>query len=351
MKSYNTIEDFLQDKSFLSWVLHADTSSGCFWEKMASDKEKGIILHQARLILLEFQATGEDWEEQDQLLLPSSIHQNIQQGKPGRGHSTIKSEHSEKNHWRGISMLLFVIFISMMGFLAFDVVKYHTEPALENTENKPHWITKFNPKGQKSKIHLPDGSTVIINADSEIKYRSDFGVNNREIHLTGESFFEVVPDSLLPFRVFSGKVITTALGTSFNIQSYNPDKIKVQLATGKVEVVNELLENQLVFLQPGEEVTSVGNQKITKSKFNPKKAFSWKSGVLFFDNASLSEFELTLERWYGVEISLENRPKQKLKISGEFKDSYLSNVLESVGYAYGFNHIIDQKKVKLVFEH
>lgn len=350
MKPYTSIEDFLQDKSFVSWVLDPNTSTTCFWDEMASDKESGRILHQARVILLELHAAGEDWEEQDQLLLLSKIHQNIQQRKQRLYPPNVELNKTSKNHGRKVSMLLFVVLVATIGFLAFDVVKYHTGPEEEIAENKPHWITKFNPKGQKSKIYLPDGSTVIINADSEIKYRSDFGINNRDIHLVGESFFEVSPDSLLPFRVFSGKIITTALGTSFNIQSYNPDKIKVQLATGKVEVVNELLENQLVFLQPGEEVTAVGSQKIIKGKFNPKKAFSWKSGVLFFDNTSLSEFEQTLERWYGVEISLENEPGQKLKISGEFKDSYLSNVLESIGYAYGFNYTIDQKKVKLVFK-
>jgi ferric-dicitrate binding protein FerR (iron transport regulator) len=211
------------------------------------------------------------------------------------------------------------------------------------------WVTKFNPKGQKSKIHLPDGSTVIMNADSEIKFKTDFGVTNREIFMTGESFFEVAPDSLMPFRVFSEELVTTALGTSFNIDSYDPEHIRVQLATGKVEISGNRIVNEKVLLEPGEELRTMGGQTFRKGKFDPSKAFLWKLGILLFNDASLSAFQVTLERWYGVEIEVVNAPEQSPKISGEFKDTYLSNVLEAVGYAYGFEYKIDQKKVKLVF--
>lgn len=350
MKPHDTIEDFLQDRSFVGWVCDPDSPNSHYWSEMALDKDKGLVLNQARLILQELHAAGEEWEEQDQLLVLSKIHQILQHKKQRISEPTFENRTRKSDHRRSISRVLFVAFVSLIVFLAVDVVRKNGEPKVEIAENAPHWITKYNPRGQKSKIHLPDGSTIIINADSEIKYSSDFGVNNREIHLTGESFFEVAPDSLLPFRVFTGNIVTTALGTSFNIQSYTPDKVNVQLATGKVEVVNELDENQLIFLQPGEQVTSIGSQKFIKGRFNPKKSFLWKSGVLLFDKVSLSEFILTLERWYGVDIDLKHTPGQELKISGEFKDTYLENVLESIGYAYGFNYRIDQKKVKLVFK-
>ncbi|MDN3689449.1 FecR family protein [Cyclobacterium jeungdonense] len=349
MKPHSTIEDFLQDKSFVAWVCGLDPTNSHFWSEMALDKEKGPVLSQARLILQELHAAGEEWEEQEQLLVLAKIHKNLQYRQPQISDPITEISSSKLDYRRNISKVLFFVFASLIVFLAVDVVRNNEGPESAIAENETHWITKYNPQGQKSKIHLPDGSTVIINADSEIKYSSDFGVNNREIYLTGESFFEVAPDSLLPFRVFTGNIVTTALGTSFNIQSYKPDRVNVQLATGKVEVVNELDENQLVFLQPGEQVTANGSQKFVKGSFNPQKAFLWKSGILLFDKVSFSEFALTLERWYGVEIDLVNTPARGLKISGEFKETYLSNVLESIGYAYGFNYKIDQKKVKLVF--
>lgn len=348
MKTYTTIEDFLEDKSFVDWVLGQGSSKdGAFWTEMATDKVAGQLMNQARLILEELNETGEEWEKEDELLVLSKIHQHIEQSKQLVSRPTDKR--IPLGHWKVVQKVFFMLFVLGLTFLAVDVVQKNRLADPEIVENPIYWISKSNPKGQKSKIHLPDGSSVIINAESEIKYRSDFGDTNREIRLVGESFFEVAPDSLLPFKVFSGNITTTALGTSFNINSYNPNQIRVQLATGKVEVVNESQENQLIYLQPGQEVTSLGTEKIIKGRFDPEKAFSWKSGILLFDNLSVEEFVRTLERWYGVEIALENSPQYGLEISGKFKDTYLSDVLESIGYAYGFDYKIDQKKVKLVF--
>lgn len=347
MKTYTTVSEFLQDKSFVKWVLNPDSSPNPYWEKIAN--EKGILISQARLILLELDLPGKDWEVQDQVELLSKIHQCIQTKNLNYPTAYKKANSNSSPYLKKVSYFLFLLFFLFMAFLAFDIVHTDKVEVVNIVEIEHHWITKSNPKGQKSKIHLPDGSTVIINAESEIKFRSDFGETNREVYLTGESFFEVAPDSLLPFQVFSGKLITTALGTSFNVNSYDPEQIQVQLATGKVEVMSDSQAFVPIFLEPGEELRVTGSQNLRKRKFNPKKAFLWKSGILLFDNASLSEFRLTLERWYGVEIELINSPVLKLNISGEFKDTYLSDVLESIGYAYGFDYKIDQKKVKLVF--
>jgi transmembrane sensor len=347
MKTYTTVDDFLQDKSFVKWVLNPYSDPCPYWEKIANEND--ILISQARLILLELDLPGKDWEVEDQMELLSKIHQCIQTKNLHYPTVYKKANSNTSPYWKKVSYFLFLIFFSFMAFLAFDIVKTDKEEVAEIVEVEYHWITKFNPKGQKSKIHLPDGSTVILNAESEIKFRSDFGKTNREVYLTGESFFEVAPDSLLPFQVFSGKLITTALGTSFNVNSYDPEHIQVQLATGKVEVMSDSQAFVPIFLEPGEELSVIGSQNLKKRKFNPKKAFLWKSGILLLDNASLSEFRMTLERWYGVEIELINSPVFRLNISGEFKDTYLSDVLESIGYAYGFDYKIDQKKVKLVF--
>lgn len=125
------------------------------------------------------------------------------------------------------------------------------------------WITKSNPKGQKSKIHLPDGSTVILNAESQIRFKNDFGKADRDI-FKWRIVFEVAQDSLLPFRVFSGELVTTALGTSFNINSYDKNRVNVQLATGQVKVFKEELESESLLLQPGEEVIMEGHGPMRK---------------------------------------------------------------------------------------
>src|SRR5690606_21518010 len=134
------------------------------------------------------------------------------------------------------------------------MIKDANEEDLVVEEMTEEWTTKSNPIGQKSIIQLADGSKVVLNADSELKFLDNFGQGHREIYLKGEAFFEVALDSLRPFTVYSGESVTMALGTSFNINSYDNKKVQIQLATGKVKVIHEDKEKEPVYLDPGEEV-------------------------------------------------------------------------------------------------
>ncbi|EPR69622.1 FecR family protein [Cyclobacterium qasimii] len=206
---------------------------------------------------------------------------------------------------------------SLVLVYAFMTVDYNKPIAQETKSDE--WIIKTNPKGQKSTLMLSDGSNVVLNAESELRFKREFGQSHREIYLTGEAFFEVASDSLLPFRVHSGDLITTALGTSFNINSYKENWVQVQLATGKVRVSNISEKNQAVDLVPGEEVVIGNDSQLIKSKFDLNKAFYWKEGVLGFEKVPFEEVVQSLERWYAVDIQVKKPPSSSVKISGEFK--------------------------------
>src|SRR5690606_301867 len=117
----------------------------------------------------------------------------------------------------------------------------------------------------------------------EIRFKNNFGQGQRDLYLKGESFFEVAPDSAVAFRVFSGELITIAIGTSFNINSYERGKEQVQLATGKVKVFKETKQAQAFYLLPGEEVVMQADSTINKRDFDLDKAFLWKKGILLFE--------------------------------------------------------------------
>ena len=90
---------------------------------------------------------------------------------------------------------------------------------------------------------------------------------------------------------------------------------------------------------------------MVKSKFDLNKAFYWKEGVLGFEKVPFQEVVESLERWYAVDINVQNPPAYMLKISGEFKkNTYLKDVLESLGYAYNFKYSIENKVVFIQFK-
>lgn len=350
MKSYDHIEDFLNDKSFKKWVLTEDRREKEFWEKWQLDHpEKTEVLIQARAILLELDSPGKHWEEHQRALLFLKIKKQIPSNNKTTFNYTSVSTTSRVEQWTRWAIIILLFGTSFLAFMEISFFDSRDQITVIPDE-KEEWIIKANPKGQKSTIQLPDGSMVVLNADSEIRFKNNFGQGQRDLYLKGESFFEVAPDSAVAFRVFSGELVTIAIGTSFNINSYERGKEQVQLATGKVKVFKETKQAQAFYLLPGEEVVMQADSTINKRDFDLDKAFLWKKGILLFEQTPISEAINILEQWYGVDFTIKKEAIRDIKVSGRFKEAYLSDVLESLSYAYGFDYQIKNKEVVVIFK-
>lgn len=212
------------------------------------------------------------------------------------------------------------------------------------------YITKSNPKGQKTRIQLEDGSEVYLNSESSIRYPADFAAN-RQIFLEGEAYFKVAEDSLHPFKVDAKEIITTALGTSFNISTFNSEEqVIVTLLTGKVKL-NKLGKDEFIELIPGEEsILSANAQVLEKYTVSNLDRILWTKGILKFQDASLIEMKKILERWYGVEIIILGNPNN-LKASGVFDpQESLENVLKVMGETLEFEFEIHDQLITINFK-
>jgi transmembrane sensor len=237
----------------------------------------------------------------------------------------------------------------------FSFIIYFLQDQLLPVKLKPlkiEMVLKQTSKGQKSTIMLSDGSKVILNSESQISHPKKFSDSTRIISLTGEAYFEVARDLSRPFSVISNGVKTTALGTSFNVNS-RMTAVKVSLATGKVVVENELKkaeEKNSHFLKPGEAITyEAKSNKVDISKFNIEKDFLWKDGILYFDNAQFDEIKDKLETWYNIEFDVNNQQLANKKFTGRFDNQSLKSVMESIGFTIGFDYFVNGKKVKVIF--
>lgn len=223
----------------------------------------------------------------------------------------------------------------------------------QNTQESPlveqQFITKSNPKGKKTKIVLEDGSEVYLNSESSIRYPNDFK-ENRNISLEGEAYFKVAKDSIHPFTVDAKGVLTTALGTSFNISTFHSDEmVTVTLLTGKVKL-NQEGKDDFIELNPGEESFLSSNvPTIEKYKVSGMDKILWTKGVLKFQDASLAEMKEILERWYGVEIIVNGQPKI-LRASGVFDpQESLENVLKVMGETLEFEFEMEDQMITINF--
>ena len=159
---------------------------------------------------------------------------------------------------------------------------------------------------EKTTIDLPDGSRVWLNQNSSLQYEKTF--DKRIVYLEGEAFFDVAKKNGQSFEIFAGDSKTKVLGTSFNVRAY-PDENKVEIAveTGKVDfsAENDVKEN--VLLTKGDFATyTKSSQEVQKLALTKLNAAAWKKGALQFDNTNLEEVIESLERYYDIEIDVEN---------------------------------------------
>lgn len=176
--------------------------------------------------------------------------------------------------------------------------------------------------GQKKELILPDSSHIWLNAGSSVDYPAAFAPSERTVSLHGEAFFEVRPDASRPFVIRTGALHTRVVGTSFNIKAYPEDSsIVVSVVTGKVNVGN-VSSKTSVDLSPDEQAVYQKSDNRLVSQPYPGAAglAAWREGKLQFRNKPLREVVRTLERRYGVRISLDAR-SGGCPVHADFDDS------------------------------
>lgn len=195
------------------------------------------------------------------------------------------------------------------------------------------WNTLRTPNGGQFKVILDDGSTVWLNAGSQLRYPTQFGADNREVELLGEAYFEVSPNPSKPFLVHANDQQIKVLGTGFNIRAYPDNPTRTTLAHGKVRIDQKnATTGYSVTLKPGEQVVSAPSG-LQHQIADVEQIIAWKNGVFSFKKSNLQAITTELERWYDVEFVFENRSIPTKQITGEIsRNVNLYDIVEILAY-------------------
>lgn len=204
------------------------------------------------------------------------------------------------------------------------------------------------PLGSKTKMSLPDGSLVWLNCGSKLVYSQGFGVNDRELYLSGEGYFEVVKNRELAFTVKTDGLQVDVLGTKFNFRNYPDDQeATVSLVEGKVLVSNSednihLVPNLKVFFNKSD-------GKLRVIELNAKYTTEWTKGYLFFDEELLTDIIKELERNYNVEIILEDNSLESFRFYGNFivREQSIEDVMQTLAGTNKIKYTIEDRKIFL----
>ena len=341
----NLFSYLIANKEFRDWVMMPNEKRNNYWKLWINENPEATgEVKKAREFIerMTFKKEQLSFDELDELL--KKITADEKSSLPPRLYMQSKSSRNRNllntiDQWVKVAAILFIGIVSgvmMDGFLSLGKIK----PELAVAE----WKTVENPRGKKSNITLPDGSLVILNSGSEIKYPQFFSANQRLVELKGEAFFEVKRDEKRPFIIQTERMTTEVLGTSFNIKAYTEgENHNVAVVSGSVKVSNKFGNAKV--LSANEMGLVLKDNSISKISFDLLKVTGWKDGKISFNRASFPEIQEQLSAWYGVDFIQGKGFKMDSVYTGAFENESLRNIMEGISYSSGFRYRIAGKQV------
>lgn len=185
-------------------------------------------------------------------------------------------------------------------------------------------------RGQKASVTLPDGTKVILNSESTLKYSTNYNQSDRSVELVGEAFFEVAKNKKIPFVVKAGKLEIEAKGTAFNIKAYPSDNfVSTTLTEGKVEVKTP--EDVLTMI-PNERMEYNNSDKTYRklALADAQGSIGWLKDELSFENATLAEVVANFSRIYNIDIQFASQSIKDQRFTGKINNNSLLSVLRII---------------------
>ncbi|MEN7550343.1 FecR domain-containing protein [Rapidithrix thailandica] len=320
----------------------------------------------------DFERLSQHWRKLDQLPYQEVNTQNDWE-------LLVKRLQKEQNFPKGKRPLLpwVKIAAAVLLLLLATVLFWQTDiTLLTNTQHSESSLLVVEaPMGSKSMVNLPDGSKVWLNAKSKITFDDRFNVDNRDIYLEGEAFFDVEKDKV-PFTVHIDQYDIAVLGTAFNVRAYPEDSnIITTLVRGSLKVQPKIpgTRHKDILLKPNEKVVLQKSKQVADSlsgdKENDPPAKSiplsvtkapeliknvdthietaWREGWLTIQGESLEELAKRMERLYDIEISFESEELKSYRYTGNIKQLSLEQVLKALALTSPVEFTIHEKSVSL----
>lgn len=238
----------------------------------------------------------------------------------------------------------------------------------KNSNKNARFNEMTTQKASKSTLTLPDGTTVVLNADSKITYDEKFLGTNREVTLTGEAFFDVRHDAEHPFIIHTGKADIKVLGTTFNVRNYPQDAIfETSLIKGRIEVTINDVSHRKIILVPSQKLTisPVVEKAVTKpAKISPTVDIvkvspitvqdnvlvetSWMNNKLIFVNKPLVEIARELERHFNVQVIFNSDKAKNYCYTGTYENQSLEDIMKILKLSKTINYKL--KNNELIIE-
>lgn len=202
------------------------------------------------------------------------------------------------------------------------------------------------PKGGEFHLTLADGTSIILNSATSLKYPVMFGQHDRKVYLDGEGFFEVKTDSTRPFIVEMEGMQVRVYGTSFNVNTHRVEDIQTVLVEGKVGIKLSGSDQEYV-LNPGELARfDRENKSLEIESVDALQYTAWTRGIFTFEEETLEQIMNTLSLWYDVDVFYQVEGVKQLHFSGHLERyKEIQNILGAITEATGVIFTVRERTI------
>ncbi|MFC3560727.1 FecR family protein [Pedobacter jamesrossensis] len=346
-RSQFNAEDFLVDSTFQQFCEGTDKLCVGYWEKYISahPEQAGVIAEAKRL---HFILSGNKRSLNNQVEI---LKQDTDERKNIRIY--------RKYNWLKIAAA--ILLVASIGFLYrnYSSRKEQAEIAVAHT-----FTTK---SGERKKITLSDGSTVLLNAKSSISIGAAFNESTREVVLKGEAYFDVVHNKDKPFKVHTSEFDINVLGTAFNVKAY-PDEISSEATLIRGLITMEAVNGNggTITLKPSQKVTFYKNvvvkekQKILKPAATRPEIIinhytlikdstivetAWTQNRIEIYDQDFDQIQSVLEKWFNVEIKFADPEIEKYRFTATFSHESIEQVMSALQKVENFKYEIKGNQI------
>lgn len=330
-------EEFLRNPSFLKWVKNPDESTSIYWENyLREHPEQKEKINQAIESIKRLSRASQELAEVSEV---SAQEEQIWQ----RVKSQIEIPVLKKRWYWGWAAAAAVV---LAGGLLWSNLEEPSVPIGQTIAQQPSIpvtdsVMISNSEQKPRLVSLPDGSSVILQKGSNLRYENPFPKESRPVALSGEAYFEVVKDAHKPFTVYANGLVAKVLGTSFNVKAYQKDaSVIVTVRTGKVSVTPEQsvettqVKSENMVLTPNEQVVfTIKESKMFRSPVNAlaeRKTFVIRPVNLVFNAVPAGDVFTEIEKAYGIKVVFKDPTLQNCRITTDLKEGTLSQKLDII---------------------
>lgn len=332
MKDYSgfAASELAQDEMFLRWVKTGDPTLERFWMAWLEENPgKAEEVDEARRMILAVLSEPEDFPtDYQRTMIWNRVQHGIWLDK--------KPSIWQNNFFRIAALLLLTGALSYVAYYYTNDIRKLTMPE-EAVATVSEYSERVNNSPHPLKMILSDGSSIVLQPNSSLKYPQSFSPETREVYLQGEAMFDITKDARRPFLVYANELVTKVLGTSFSVRAYKDEpNVIVEVRSGQVSVFSQQSQaaeantddprREGLVLSPNQQaVYSREDARLVKSLFeNPSLLIPAEEQKSFeFVDARMKDVFAALENSYGVDILYDEEIMSNCYLNASLTDESL----------------------------